>query len=249
MDTISLQLKACQAENEALKMENKSLLEQVVAPTGKEEQIPRRPSSSSSSRWFSTSRVRDTTTPESTTEGGGSMQMLLATNATLMVNNARLQSENVNIRECFQSYIVGTKKRKQNENNNTIKQHTSCKKSSSRSEASTATTSLNSSSYDDIKEPTEQQREELHIDTSSSYKRCSTHPSDEQVYYDDALISRRHKMTVVPTDIKKNIAKVAAKKISSSSSYTSDNGEELLVEFGETTFCRKWQSLIVDIIN
>ena len=245
VDKISLQLKACQAENETLKMENKSLLEQVVAPTGKEEHITRRPSSSSSSRWFSTSRVRDTTTPESATGGGGSMQMLLATNATLMVDNARLQSENVNIRECFQSYIVGTKKNEQNENNSTTKQHTSFNKSSSRSEASTATTSLNSSSYDDIKESIEPQKEELHMDPMiSSYQR-------EQVHYDDALISHRHKMTVVPTDIKKNIAKVAAKKpSSSSSSYTSvDNGEELLVEFGETTFCRKWQSLIVDIIN
>ena len=56
-------------------------------------------------------------------------------------------------------------------------------------------------------------------------------------------------MTVVPTDIKKNIAKVAAKTSSLSSSYTSANGEELLVEFGETTYCRKWQSLVVDIIN
>ena len=148
-----------------------------------------------------------------------------------MVDNARLQSENVNVRKCFQSYIMGTRKKtKQKEDKNNIK-YTSCKKSSSRSEASTATTSLNSSSYDDIEvESIEKQKEELHID-------------------DDALISRRHTMTVVPTDIKKNIAKVAAKAPSSSSSYTSANGEELLVEFGETTYCRKWQSLVVDIIN
>lgn len=147
-----------------------------------------------------------------------------------MVDNARLQSENVNVRKCFQSYIMGTKKKtKQKEDKNNIK-YTSYKRSSSRSEASTATTSMNSSSYDDIEGSIEQQKEELHTD-------------------DDALISRRHTMTVVPTDIKKNIAKVAAKTSSSSSSYTSANGDELLVEFGETTYCRKWQSLVVDIIN
>ena len=147
-----------------------------------------------------------------------------------MVDNARLQSENVNVRKCFQSYIMGTKKKtKQNEDENNIK-YTSYKRSSSRSEASTATTSLNSSSYDDIEGSIEQQKEELHID-------------------DNALMSRRHTMTVVPTDIKKNIAKVAAKTSSSSSSYTSANGDELLVDFGETTYCRKWQSLVVDIIN
>ena len=148
-----------------------------------------------------------------------------------MVDNARLQSENINVRKCFQSYIMGTRKKtKQNKVKNNIK-YTSYKRSSSRSEASTATTSLNSSSYDDIEESIEKQKE------------------DEQVHHDDALISRRHTMTVVPTDIKKNIAKVAAKATSSSSSYTSANGEELLVEFGETTYCRKWQSLVVDIIN
>ena len=229
VDKISSQLKACQAENDVLKIENKSLLDQL-APNRKEEQILR----PSSSRWFSTRRVRDTTrdttTPGSAT-GGGSMQMLLDANSKLMVDNARLQSENVNVRKCFQSYIMGTKKKtKQKEDKNNIK-YTSYKKSSSRSEASTATTSLNSSSYDDIDvESIEQQKEELHID-------------------DDALISRRHTMTVVPTDIKKNIAKVAAKTSSSSSSYTSANGDELLVEFGETTYCRKWQSLVVDIIN
>ena len=148
-----------------------------------------------------------------------------------MVDNARVQSENVNVRKCFQSYIMGTKKKtKQKEDKNNIK-YTSYKRSSSRSEASTATTSLHSSSYDDIEvESIQKQKEELHID-------------------DNALMSRRHTMTVVPTDIKKNIAKVAAKASSSSSSYTSANGEELLVEFGETTYCRKWQSLVVDIIN
>ena len=228
VDKISSQLKACQAENDVLKIENKSLLDQL-APNRKEEQILLRPSSSS--RWFSTRRVRDTTTTPGSATGGGSMQMLLDANSKLMVDNARLQSENVNVRNCFQSYIMGTRKKtKQKENKNNIK-YTSCKKSSSRSEASTATTSLNSSSYDDIEvESIEKQKEELHID-------------------DDALISRRHTMTVVPTDIKKNIAKVAAKTSSSSSSYTSSNGEELLVEFGETTYCRKWQSLVVDIIN
>ena len=106
LDMQSSQLRRTQAECEALKTENASLLNELAAAGIREEEQQSASSTSdgaSSSRWFP-KRRGSTNSPASC--HGGSMQLLLDTNAKLMMDNKRLKAECTNIRQSFQQYIV-----------------------------------------------------------------------------------------------------------------------------------------------
>lgn len=102
LDMQSSQLRRTQAECETLKTENTSLVNELAATGIGEEEERSSSTGGASSRWFP--RRRGST--NSPACHGGSMQLLLDTNAKLMMDNKRLQAECTNIRQCFQQYIV-----------------------------------------------------------------------------------------------------------------------------------------------
>eukprot|EP00579_Thalassiosira_antarctica_P031480 CAMPEP_0202032978 /NCGR_PEP_ID=MMETSP0905-20130828/65809_1 /ASSEMBLY_ACC=CAM_ASM_000554 /TAXON_ID=420261 /ORGANISM="Thalassiosira antarctica, Strain CCMP982" /LENGTH=388 /DNA_ID=CAMNT_0048596861 /DNA_START=68 /DNA_END=1234 /DNA_ORIENTATION=- len=234
LDKLSSNLSQCEVENEALKAENAILVDELALTT-QEQSTTRR-------GWFS----------KGANGNGGSMQLLVDTNAKLMMDNARLQFVIDATRKSFQSYIKdsGIRRDKGKQTIGTLQQEDKLqqwlsvsKNFTLSSSEHTAKTSLESS-FTEIK-PEDLPIDSSHHSSQDSMIRNSLHSIPEQEFKfetsdDDCIIeleeieatangliseraARRNSMPIMSKETKRTFSNGAARSKSLS----------LLVEFGE----------------